>query len=126
MKTTKVSIYRYFKNKFRTLKAIAKQKQLSFSNQDAVADNIIALDSSKKELVYLPGGHPSPGTIINLHDLSDCTLMKDYRSIDAGDLRKNKLQNYLKSIFLNLQFKNGTAPVKLSLYQAEPGNKDNA
>lgn len=122
MTTISIPLNNILCNKSELLKWIAKQRSLFFSNQDDLLNNIIAIDSNKKELVYLnTTRQPSSCTIINLQQLSECSVTKHYNSINAGDLKKSKLQHFIKSIFLTLLFKDGSIAVKLPLYKIQNG-----
>jgi hypothetical protein len=120
MTTISVPFYKYLTMKLDVLlKKIAKQRRLLLSNQDSFSGNIIALDSNKKELIYLNPQRQNSCTIISLQQLSKCSVTKYYHSISAGELAKNKLQSFLKSMFLNLQFNDGSASVALPIYQVQ-------
>lgn len=125
MTTISVPFYTYVSDKLKALKRIAKQRRLFFSSQDALNDSLIALDSGKKELVYLNNNsRPASYSVISLQQLAECSITKDYNSINAGELGKSKLQSFLNSMFLNLQFNNGSAPVKIPLYLAQKGSTE--
>jgi hypothetical protein len=108
------------------LDKIAKEHKLHFSNFDEVGSNIIAIDSTKRKLLYV---NNSPVTssclIIDLNDLKECTIRKSYDSINAGDLNKRKMSHFLKNIFLNLRFRNGSPSVTLPLYEAQKNYGEN-
>ena len=105
---------------------IAKERKLHFSNFDEVGSNVIAIDSTKRKLLYV---NNSPVTssclIVDLNSLQECTIRKLYDSINAGDLNKNKMSHFLKNIFLNLRFRNGSPSVTLPLYEAQKSYADN-
>ena len=102
------------------LAKIAKAGRLRFSTNDEVGANVIALDTRRKKLFYLKKGPNTPSClIIDLNNLVSCSIKKQYNSINAGDLNTKKLQDFLKSIFINLSFKNGYRTLSLPLYDAQ-------
>ena len=126
MTTIRIPFYNYLTRKLDVLlKKITKQRRLFFSNQDAFSGSIIALDSNKKELIYLDSKRQGSYTIISLQQLSKCSVTKYYHSISAGELGKNKLQSFLKSIYLSLQFNDGSTAVALPIYQAQKDIQEN-
>ena len=114
------------KKRLFNLGKIAKKEKLHFSNFDEVGSNVIAIDSTKRKLLYV---NNSPVTssclIVDLNNLQECTIRKLYDSINAGDLNKKKMSHFLKNIFLNLRFRNGSPSVTLPLYEAQKSYGDN-
>ena len=123
MTTIIVPFYRYLNGKIKRLwnkTKTAKRNNLHFSSQDEVGSNVIAVDTQKRKLLYLKRASNSASClIIDLSTLEMCSLRKEYSSISAGDLKVKKLHHFLKSIFLNLGFKNSGRLISLPLYQAE-------
>ena len=129
MTTIIVPLYGHLKNGFKRLWSItklAKKRRLNISMLDEVGANVIALDDVKRKLLFTKS---APGTssclIIDLDNLETCILKKEYNSINAGDLKKKKLHQFLKSMFLHLVFKNGTGPVSLRLFDSQNRQQDN-
>ena len=125
MTTIVVPFYGYLNNRIKKLwniTKLAKRRSLDISNQDEVGANVIALDIVKRKLLY---AKKTPDTssclIIDLKDLDRCSITRQYSSIDAGELTKRTLGEFLKSIFLNLHFKSCSRVVSLPLYEAEKG-----
>ena len=118
-----VPLYGFFNRSIKrvlNLAKVAKYLRLSFSNFDEVGGGLIAIDTTKKKLLYLKN---APGTssclIVDLSNLKECTVKKQYDSINPGELNKKKLSDFLRSMFLSLRFKNDPAPFSLSLYEAQ-------
>ncbi|GEO07813.1 hypothetical protein [Segetibacter aerophilus] len=121
MRTIIVPLYGYLNSRIKklwNLTKFAKKRSLHFSSHDEVGANIMALDVLKRKLLYAA---KTPGTtsclIIDLNDLQACSVKKEYSGIAPGELKSKKLHHFLKSIFLNLVFKNRT--VSLRLYDAK-------
>ena len=129
MTTIIVPIYGYLNSRIKrlfNLSKLVKRRRLNFSSQEEVGDNIIALDLLKRKLLY---AKKAPGTssclISDLNNLEKCIIKKEYNSIDAGELNTKKLHHFLKSIFLNLVFKNGSRTVSLPLFEAQKEQQGN-
>ncbi|MCW3112523.1 MAG: hypothetical protein JWR18_919 [Segetibacter sp.] len=121
MRTVIVPFYGYLNSSIKklwNLAKFAKKRSLHFSSQEEVGAHLMALDVLKRKLLY---ARKTPRTtsclIIDLNQLQACSLKKEYSSIAAGELKSKKLHHFLKSVFLNLVFKNGT--VSLPLYDVQ-------
>jgi hypothetical protein len=92
--------------------------------RDKLGNGVIALDAEKKQLLFLTKKSQTASCIvIDLNNLSRCSVTKEYHKIKAGDLKRNKLVRFLKNIFLNLY--SGNKPVTLSVYNSqEDSNAD--
>ena len=121
MSTIVVSLYQYIKKKtslFSGIHELAKRCRKLCSRYDILDGKIIGLDTSKKRLLYLRHANKSSAvTEIDLINVSNCTVKKQYGEIDAGGLNNKTLQEYLLSISLELQFKNGTKAYCIPFYK---------
>jgi endonuclease/exonuclease/phosphatase (EEP) superfamily protein YafD len=89
-----------------------------FAIRDKLGNGVIALDAEKKQLLFLTKKPETAScVVINLNNLNAFSVTKEYSSIKAGDLKRNKLRTFLKNIFFNLRSDNG--PVTLSVYNAQ-------
>src|SRR5947209_17225421 len=91
--------YRYLNRKIKALGRRNKpaNKKLLFWKQDVLGSNIIALDITKRKLLYFNMvNDKSACLIIELKDVQNCTIQRQYRGISAGGLVHKKLQDYLK------------------------------
>ena len=104
--------------KYRTQAIHIKDKNVSFSKEEALGENLIAIDTDKRKLMYFKKDTNIPSFLmIDLQDVDSCTIKKQYKSTDAGALKKNKLADYMKNIFLQLDFKNGSRKVDLPFFE---------
>jgi hypothetical protein len=98
----------------------AHWRGLLFSTHDEVGANVIALDVQQRKLLYLKHAQKASSClIIDLNDLKQCAIRKEYAAINAGELKTKKLQHFLKNIFLNIWFKNSLRVIALPFYKAE-------
>jgi len=123
MTTVIVPMFGFLNNRFKALQNISKVarlRRLSLSNSDEVGENFIALDVVKRKLLFAKKTSPiSSCLIIDVNHLKACTIQKEYRSINAGELKTKKLYHFLKNIFLHLVFKNGSRSLSLPLFDVD-------
>src|SRR3954451_12504388 len=109
MITIVAPLYRYLNGKiqaFRKWNKQADKRKLLFWKKEELGSNTIALDITKRKLLYFNQVNDKPGClIIDLKDVHSCTIKKQYHGINAGDLLQKKLQDYLKSILMHFSFK---------------------
>jgi len=129
MKTITVPQQEYSNNQVKKIWNYIKQgksKSLSVSNQDEIGKNVIALDKEKRKLFY---ANRSPGTysclLVDLNNLEKFTIKKEYKSINAGDLIKMKLHQFVKRIVIQLVFKNRPGTISLPVFEATQEQNDN-
>ncbi|MDB5246839.1 MAG: hypothetical protein JWQ40_1233 [Segetibacter sp.] len=129
MTTIVVPFYGYLNSRMKKLwniTKLAKRRSLNIANQDEVGANVIALDVVKRKLLYAnKTANTSSCLIIDLNNLERCTIKKEYNSINAGELETKKPHHFLKSIILNLVFKNGPRTLSLSLFDAQKEQQGN-
>ena len=128
MTTIKVPLYGFLNSRLKRLfnvAKVAKEQRLRFSSLDEVGNGLIAIDTIKRKLVYLNNApNDASCIIVDLNSLLNCTIKKQYNGINAGDLHKRKISDFLRSIFLHLSFKNNTAAITLPLYEAQNDKQD--
>ena len=118
MTTIIIPVYKYIKNKLSLIKKLGRRRGMNISSHEELGESAFALDPSKKELIVLTSGpKKSFFTVINLANVKKCTVVKKYRSIRAGEMKKKSLRDFIKSIRLNLEFNNNIAAVSLPLYK---------
>src|SRR5687767_7301043 len=107
MTTMIVPLYGFLNSRIKrlfNLTKVAKEQKLHFSNFDEIGSNVIAIDTTKRKLLYANNLLISSSClIVDLNNLQECTIKKLYDCINAGDLNKKKMSHFLKNIFLNLR-----------------------
>lgn len=120
--------YKYLNGKIKSLRRRSKSantRKLLFWKQEAVGNNIIALDITKRKLLYFNQvNDKSTCLMIDLKDVDSCTLKKQYHGINAGGLVQKVLQDYLKSILLHISFKNSQHAIALPFYEERKNEKE--
>ena len=95
-----------------------KRCKLCFSKHDTIGNKFIGLDALKRKLFYIEHGSNKPTcTVINLKEVDKCTIKRQYKNIDAGALKKRKLQDFLTTIFLQLSFKHNSKLINLPFFE---------
>ncbi len=129
MTTVIVPLLKYFNKKFKgilNITGFAKERKLSFWKQEEFEGNIIALDVRTRKLFYMRRSNKKQAClIIDLNNLHSCTIKKQYNSINVGDLKHKKLDDFLKTIFLNLRFKNSNCEVPIPFFEAQKDRQEN-
>ena len=100
------------------LNKLGSMFNLSFSNYVTLGNKIIGLDVMKRKLLIAEkiNGLFRP-YFIELNKVSVITVQKIYNSIKAGDLKKRRIEEFLQSIRLQLEFENGESTIVLPFYE---------
>jgi hypothetical protein len=122
MTTVIVPLFKYFNKKikgFWNITRFGKARNLSFSNKDVLSGSVIALDARKRKLLFFrKSDYRQSCMIIDLKQMHSCSIVREYNGINAGELKKKKLHTYLKSICINLRFKNNEKVVAIPFFQS--------
>lgn len=96
---------------------LAVENGLSFSSQELLHHSILGLDGvNRKILIVTKEDNYYSSFIIDLDQVKTCTVNKIYGTIKAGDLPKNKMEQYLEKITLHFEV-HGKAPAEIVFYQ---------
>lgn len=100
------------------LRNLGSKFNLSFSSYITLGNKIIGVDVMKKKLLIAEkiNGLFRP-YFIELNKVSVITLQKIYNSIKAGDLKKRRIEEFLQSIRLQMEFENGENTIVLPFYE---------
>lgn len=79
------------------------EHNLSFSSQEIFKDGIIGLDGVHRKLLVLErdADKDLSSFVIDLNEVKSCSVKKEYGTINSGDLKARKLEQYLKQISLH-------------------------
>ncbi|ULQ50911.1 hypothetical protein [Flavihumibacter fluvii] len=104
---------------------VAREQRLHFSKLDDMGNYVLAIDTDQRKLVYQKNGSDSSScTIIDLQDLKECIVKKQYNSIHAGELNKRRLSDFLRGLFLHLRFRNESPTVTIPLFEGQKDRQD--
>ncbi len=112
------------KNNYLQLRELGSKLSLSFSTHEIIAGKIIGLDRIDRKLVVFENNEINQINIISLDEVSSISIKKIYNSIKPGELRKRKVYEFLKSIFLQFDFEDAREAIVLPFYENEINNVD--
>ena len=96
---------------------LGTENGMSFSGQELLHHCILGLDGvSRKILVVTKEDKHYSSFIINLDEVKTCMVKKIYGTIDAGELKTHKLEQYLERIVLHFKFQT-RPPAEVVFYQ---------
>lgn len=106
------------RGKISSIHQIFKEKNLYFSIEEELGNNLFALDLRKQRLFYFNKENKiSKMLIINLRNISSCNMVRHYTHTAPV---RNKMQGflgYLKKICLGLNIKSGVGQIELPIYE---------
>lgn len=98
--------------------------ELTFSSQEVLRNCIIGLDGVQRKLLVLNG--TSRGTlteyVIDLNQVSNCSVKKQYGRIHVNGLRKRKLEQYLERMTLHFRFLIEKQPADIPFFKQAEDN----
>ena len=109
------------KRKKTLLKRLGKsgsEHGLSFSSQEILKNKIIGLDGLNQTLLIIELENANNVICVNMQEVKNCTVEKEYDSIVIGNERKGKLEPHLRSIGIKFSFKNTREPISVSIYDS--------
>lgn len=93
------------------------ENNFSFSSEEVLQNSVLGLDPVHRKLLFaVRSGSLFHSSVIDVNNLGSCTVKKHYGTIQAGDLKKHKLEQYLDRITLHLE-PAGKPPVEIDFYR---------
>jgi len=81
---------------------LGTENDLSFSSQEILRNCILGLDGLQRKIMVVQRVDGSFSSfIIDLREVKNCSVKKIYGTINVGDLKKAKLEQYLEKIVLH-------------------------
>lgn len=92
---------------------------LSFSSQEILSEHVIGLDGIRKKLLVINRGENNkhPHFMIDLDEVTSCSVKKEYGSINAGDLKHGELEQHLQTMSLHFELNNNKPAIDLLFYK---------
>ena len=94
---------------------------LSFSKYELLKNKIIGLDNVRQAVLIYEFENEN-AICINMKEVNNCTVNKQYDSIDMGTDKKAKMEKHLSSIDLKFSIKRSTEPISISFYDSSVNN----
>jgi hypothetical protein len=86
---------------------LGTENNLSFSSQEVLKHGMLGVDGIRRKLVAVTReGNAFGSFIIDLNLVKNCAVKKIYGTINAGDLKTRKLDQYLEKIILEFDLDN--------------------
>ena len=92
------------------------ENNFSFSSEEVLHNSVLGLDGvHRKLLLVIRDGSLFKSSVIDVNNIQSCTVKKHYGTIQAGDLKKHKLEQYLERIVLHVE-PAGHPPVEIVFF----------
>jgi uncharacterized pyridoxamine 5'-phosphate oxidase family protein len=99
---------------------IAAVHNLSFTGQEVLRALAIGLDGPNRKLVIVEEKNDTyDPQVIDLQEVHTCRIKKVYTAIHSNDYKRNRPDDYLKSMALELDLRNRKYPVVVTFYSNE-------
>lgn len=100
------------------LSRLGSEHDLNFSSHEILTKHIMGLDGIRRKILVLNTNGDAPGIykIIDLNEVKDCSIIKQYGNIRRGELRTKPLEEHLQSLLLNFSLKKRSDPVRIVFY----------
>jgi hypothetical protein len=96
---------------------LGAENNLNFSSQEILKNGILGVDGVRRKVLVVTREDNFFGSlIIDLKEVRNCTVKKNYGTINAGDLKTRKLEQYLDKIVLHFDL-NDKPPVEILFYK---------
>ena len=96
---------------------LGTENNLSFSSQERLHHCVLGLDGVNRKILVVTREDDYYGSfIIDLNEVKACTVKKIYGTIQAGDLKHQKLEQYLEKIVLHFEL-HRKPPVEIMFYR---------
>jgi len=83
---------------------LGTENNLSFSSQEILNHCVLGLDGMNRKILVVTREDDYYGSfIIDLREVKNCTVKKIFGTIKSGDLKNNKLEQYLEKIVLHFE-----------------------
>ena len=111
------------KIKYFQLHELSSRFSMSFSSHEVIGNKIIGVDGINRKLLVLEEADGrSNSYIIDLDEVRAISVKKIYNGIKAGELKKRRIEEFLKTIHLQFEFKNGNKDTAWPFYENEIDN----
>ena len=113
------------KIKYSLLSRLGSMFNLSFSGHEMLNKKIFGVDEVKrKALVVEENNGSSSSYIIELDQVKSISMKSVYDSIKPNELRKKSLGQFLKTIHLLFEFKDGRDTIALPFFESKKNHID--
>ena len=104
------------------LNKIAAHFKLKLSKTEAVKTTAFAIDAIRKKFLLIDEKDQPYFKTIDLKNIDACTVKVDYRSINAGDLDKKDMEEFIDKVQLQISHINPLKSVNINFYDKNDDN----
>ena len=98
---------------------------LSFSSHEIMDKKIFGVDGIKRKVLVVEENNGSNSSyIIELDKVKSISMKSVYDSIKPDELRKKRLEEFLKTIYLQFEFRDGREAIALPFFESQKNNID--
>jgi hypothetical protein len=116
---------KFNKVKYSLLSKLGSMFNLSFSSHELLDEKIFGVDGIKRKILVIAENNGSNSSyIIELDKVKSISMKTVFNSIKSYELRKRRLEEFLKTIHLQFEFKDGRDAVPLSFFESKKNNID--
>ncbi len=109
---------KYSENKYSQLSELGSKLNLSFSSHMSLGSKVIALDGVKKKLLVSDISNVAKRYYtIDLERVEGISVRKNYSSIKPGELNKKEFGEFVETIVLRFEYRDGKNIVDLPFYE---------
>ena len=110
---------RFAKGKYALLSELGSKFNLSFSSHLELSNQLIAVDGLKRMLLVLETGDElNRPYVIDLNKIDSVSIKKSYGSIQPGELRTKKFDEFLRRIDLQFEQRDKNESIVLTFYDS--------
>jgi len=109
---------KFNKVKYSLLSKLGSMFNLSFSSHELLDEKIFGVDGIKRKILVVEENNGSNSSyIIELDKVKSISMKTVYDSIKPDELRKRRLDEFLKTIHLQFEFNDGRDAVALPFFE---------
>jgi hypothetical protein len=113
-------VFKHHGSEYSRLSEMGSKFGMTFSGVEVFGSKIIGLDGGKRKLLILEKDTEiGQVNIIRLDEVNSISVKKIYNPINSGELKRKKIHEFLRSIFLKFDFKDKTDSLALRFYESE-------
>ena len=107
------------------LSRLGSMFNLSFSGHEMLDKKIFGVDGIKRKVLVVEENNGSNSSyIIELDKVKSISMKSVYDSIKPDELRKKRLEEFLKTIYLQFEFRDGRETIALPFFESQKNNID--
>ena len=97
---------------------LGTENKLSFSSQEILENCIIGLDGIQRKLLILKkiDKDENDSILLDLNEVKKCSKKNIYTRVNIGTTKKERFENHIEKIVLDIDFKDNRQPVQILFF----------